>query len=40
MKIERDFKIGDKVDVINETLTGTVIEVKSGSITVMCNGTI
>ncbi len=37
MKIERDFKIGDKVDVINETLTGTVIEVKSGSITVMCN---
>lgn len=37
MKIKRDFKIGDRVDVINETLTGKVIEVRSGTITVRCS---
>ena len=37
MKIEKDFKIGDRVGVINETLTGKVIEVRSGNITVRCD---
>ncbi len=37
MKIEREFQTGDRVGVINETLTGKVIEVRSGSITVRCD---
>lgn len=37
MKIERDFKIGDRVEVINDTLAGKVIELRFGSVTMRCD---
>ena len=37
MKTNKDFKIGDRVGVINETLTGKIIEIRTDKITVACD---